>query len=81
MTLVIKGQILSFTADGAARHEARGAVAVGDDGTILWSGPLPLLPQGLRQAEAHDHGEMKGQGRNPMNLSHDRCLRILRSAQ
>jgi guanine deaminase len=58
MTLVIKGQILSFTADGAARHEARGAVAVGDDGTILWSGPLPLLPQGLRQAEAHDHGEM-----------------------
>ncbi|WP_257558556.1 hypothetical protein [Sphingobium sp. CFD-2] len=29
----------------------------------------------------HDHGEMKGQGRNPMNLSHDRCRRILRSAQ
>lgn len=21
----------------------------------------------------HDHGEMKGQGRNPMNLSHDQC--------
>ena len=29
----------------------------------------------------HDHGEMKGQGRNPMNLSHDRCLQILRNAQ
>ncbi|QJU58253.1 hypothetical protein HL653_11040 [Sphingomonas sp. AP4-R1] len=29
----------------------------------------------------HDHGEMKGQGRNPMSLSHDRCLQILRNAQ
>ena len=28
-------------------------------------------------ATPHDHNEMKGQGRNPMNLSHDRCLRIL----
>ena len=28
----------------------------------------------------HDHGEMKGQGRNPMNLSHDRCHQILRNA-
>lgn len=25
----------------------------------------------------HDHGEMKQQGLNPMNLSHDRCRRIL----
>ena len=25
----------------------------------------------------HDHAEMKGQGRNPMNLSHDRCATIL----
>ncbi len=25
----------------------------------------------------HDHAEMKGQGRNPMNLSHDRCVAIL----
>lgn len=29
----------------------------------------------------HDHREMKGQGRNPMNLSHDQCLRILRNAE
>lgn len=29
----------------------------------------------------HDHREMKGQGRNPMNLSHDQCLQILRNAQ
>lgn len=25
----------------------------------------------------HDHAEMKQQGRNPMNLSHDQCRRIL----
>lgn len=25
----------------------------------------------------HDHAEMKGMGRNAMNLSHDRCVQIL----
>jgi len=25
----------------------------------------------------HDHAEMKGKGRNAMNLSHDRCVQIL----
>lgn len=25
----------------------------------------------------HDHGEMKGRGLNAMNLSHERCVRIL----
>ena len=29
----------------------------------------------------HDHNEMKGRGRNPMNLSHDRCVQILRNSQ
>lgn len=29
----------------------------------------------------HDHNEMKGQGRNPMNLSHDRCLQLLHIAR
>jgi len=29
----------------------------------------------------HDHNEMKGQGRNPMNLSHERCQQILHDAQ
>jgi guanine deaminase len=58
MTRVIKGQTLSFTADGNAIHESRGAIAVGDDGTILWSGPQPLLPHAFRQSEVDDHGEM-----------------------
>jgi guanine deaminase len=58
MTRVIKGQTLSFTAEGAAVHESKGAIAVGDDGTILWSGPQPLLPHAFRQAEVDDHGSM-----------------------
>ena len=58
MTRVIKGQTLSFTADHTPVHHEKGAVVVGDDGTILWSGPQPLLPQAFRQAEADDHGSM-----------------------
>jgi PBP1b-binding outer membrane lipoprotein LpoB len=30
---------------------------------------------GLNQR--HDHNELKNQGRNPMNLSHARCMEIL----
>ncbi len=58
MTSVIKGQTLSFAADGAAVHEEKGAIAIGDDGTILWCGPQALLPQGFRQLAAEDHGAM-----------------------
>lgn len=58
MTQVIKGQTLSFAAGGSVVHESRGAVAVGDDGTILWCGPQSLLPQGFLQADVHDHGDM-----------------------
>jgi guanine deaminase len=58
MTHVIKGQTLSFAANGAVVHEAKGAVVTGDDGTILWSGPLPLLPHAFRQMEVHDYADM-----------------------
>jgi guanine deaminase len=58
MTRVIKGQTLSFTAEGTPVHESRGAVVAGDDGTILWTGPQPLLPHAFRQAEVDDHGAM-----------------------
>ena len=57
MTRVIKGQVLSFSPEGAALHERKGAIAVGDDGTIMWSGPLPLLPNAFRQAPMDDHGD------------------------
>jgi hypothetical protein len=29
--------------------------------------------------QRHDHNEMKGQGINPMNLSHARCMQILKN--
>ena len=29
----------------------------------------------------HDHQEMKGMGRNPMNLSHERCQQLLAQPQ
>lgn len=32
-------------------------------------------------SRTHDHAEMKGQGRNAMNLSHDRCVAILAEAK
>jgi guanine deaminase len=58
MTRVIRGQTLSFEAKpGETRHEAKGAIAIGDDGRILWAGPAPLLPQGFRQAPIDDYGD------------------------
>ena len=58
MTRVVRGQTLTFAADGQALHEEKGAIAIGDDGTILWAGPQPLLPQGFRQFEVDDFGDM-----------------------
>ena len=57
MTHVIKGQTLSFGASHLeVKHEIKGAIVVADDGTILWSGPQPLLPHGFRQATCVDYG-------------------------
>src|SRR5690349_21037015 len=58
MTLVIKGQTLTFSSSGSTKHEEKGAVVVGDDGTILWVGPQPLIPQPFRQAASTDYGDM-----------------------
>lgn len=58
MTRVICGQTLTF---GAAytdwRHERKGAVVAGDDGSILWTGPAALLPQSFRAAPVDDYGD------------------------
>ncbi len=58
MTKVILGQLVAFgaTAD-AVIHEQRGAIAVGDDGTILFRGPLSLLPRAFEQSPREDHGQ------------------------
>ena len=38
-------------------HESKGAVVIGDDGTILWSGPLSLLPRDFAGAPTDDYGD------------------------
>ena len=35
------------------------------------------MEQNMGLGARHDHNEMKGQGLNPMNLSHERCKQIL----
>ncbi len=58
MTKIIHGQTLSFGASHhEVRHENKGAVVVGDDGTILWTGPLSLLPRGFQQVVTDDYGD------------------------
>lgn len=58
MTRVIRGQTLSFgVSPGEVRHEAKGAIVIGDDGCILWAGPASLLPQGFRPAPVDDYGD------------------------
>ncbi len=57
MTKLIRGQTLSFGASSQdVAHEIRGGVVVGDDGTILWTGPMPLLPRNFQGLATDDYG-------------------------
>ena len=59
MTRIIRGQTLSFgAAPGTITHNARGAIAIGDDGTILWAGALAALPPPFAHAPVTDYGEL-----------------------
>jgi guanine deaminase len=58
MTKVIRGQTMSFgKSHNDVRHETKGAVVIGDDGTILWSGPLSLLPRAFHTMPVDDYGD------------------------
>jgi guanine deaminase len=58
VTRVIFGQTLTFGAAWAqCVHEERGAVAIGDDGRILWAGPRGRLPAEHRGAPGDDYGD------------------------
>ncbi|HEX7108336.1 MAG TPA: amidohydrolase family protein, partial [Aestuariivirga sp.] len=58
MTKLIRGQILSFgKTHHDVTHERKGGIVVGDDGTILWSGPLSLLPRNFQGIAADDYGD------------------------
>jgi guanine deaminase len=63
MTTLVAGQLLAFHADPfavpppeAARHDARGAVAVGG-GRILATGPLDAMRARFPEAALDDHGD------------------------
>lgn len=57
MTKLILGQTVAFGATPQEiTHHQKGAVAIGGDGTILWTGPRSLLPQAFRGAPCDDYG-------------------------
>ena len=57
MTKLLIGQIVAFgeTAEDLM-HETRGAIAIGDDGRILFRGPLSLLPRAFDLTPREDYG-------------------------
>lgn len=58
MTKILLGQIVSFgaTADELT-YETRGAIAIGDDGRILFHGPLSLLPRAFDLSPREDFSD------------------------
>ncbi len=55
VTRVLIGQLVAFGATPAdIIHEAKGALVVSDDGTILWRGPQTLLPQAFNASPRDD---------------------------
>ena len=61
---VVRGAVLTYGDDPAlagasraVRFHRRGAVAVGEDGRIVWRGPAGRLPERFRALPADDHGE------------------------
>jgi guanine deaminase len=61
---VLTGQTLYFIDDPlivgqerAVVHHARGAIVIGDDGMIAWSGDASAIPAGFRGLPTADHGE------------------------
>jgi guanine deaminase len=58
MTKLLLGQIVAFgeTAEELS-HETRGAIAIGDDGRILFRGPLSLLPRAFDLSPRDDFGD------------------------
>ena len=58
MTKLITGQLVAFGTDYTQlTHESNAVVVVGDDGIILWRGPMSLLPQAFATAPRDDHGD------------------------
>ncbi|MCA0431849.1 MAG: guanine deaminase [Proteobacteria bacterium] len=57
MSKLIRGQTLSFAADGqSVVHHQKGVVAVADDGRIAWTGSIDKLPDAYATWKVEDHG-------------------------
>lgn len=58
MTKLLLGQLVAFgeTAQDLT-HDSRGAIVIGDDGRILWRGPLSLLPRVFEITTREDYGQ------------------------
>ncbi len=58
MTKLVLGQLVAFgDTPQDLTHETRGAIVIGDDGRILWRGPLPLLPRAFDLMPREDYGQ------------------------
>jgi guanine deaminase len=58
MTKLIRGQTLSFGKSAhEVTHESKGGIVIGDDGTILWCGPVSLLPRNFQVLATDDYGD------------------------
>lgn len=58
MTKLVLGQLVAFgETPQDLTHETRGAIVIGDDGRILWRGPLPLLPRAFDLTPREDYGQ------------------------
>jgi guanine deaminase len=58
MTKLLLGQIVAFGNSAEdLTHETRGAIAIGDDGRILFRGPLALLPRAFELTPREDYGD------------------------
>lgn len=56
MSKVLRGQLVSFGED-AVFYEEQGALAIGDDGRILWRGAASAIPQAYKILPVEDHGD------------------------
>jgi guanine deaminase len=58
MTKLLIGQLVAFgeTASDLS-HDTRGCIAIGDDGRILFRGPLSVLPRAFQFTQREDYGD------------------------
>jgi guanine deaminase len=58
VSVVLRGRVVSFGQDPreVIDHE-KGAIVIGDDGRILWTGQSPSLPPVFQRMPAEDYGE------------------------